>query len=137
MINRFSFGDGIMANGSLIGYEHRSHEHLEGDQWVFDITTDLANVQQEGRRLLVAPGMTTWRAFDLDCCVLLHNCFFAQGQGLPLDQIAVRILRESQPGKPGIDSYAVFGRTSHGQVNGLRGTFLRIEGGLADRFMTW
>ena len=80
---------------------------------------------------------TAWEAFDRDCCLLLENCFFAQGQGIKFDKEALNVLRQVPPKRPGIDNYAVFGRTANRQVNGLRGTFLAMSGDLADHFVAW
>ena len=128
----------LFKNGELVGYEHVSDEHIKGEEWVSDLVSHSAkaNVQVEGRKLMLRQG-TPWQAFDRDCCMLLKNLFFASGQGIEFDEEALEILRQAQRGRSGIDRYAVFGLTASGQANGLRGTFLIINGDLAKRFIAW
>jgi hypothetical protein len=68
--------------------------------------------------------------------MLLGNIFGAKGRGLQFDRDAIRILRAAQDYREGVDSFAPFGRT-RGRVNGLRGTYLRFDGRLADDFIVW
>jgi len=128
----------IMKNGELIGYEHVSDEHIKGGEWILDLMSPSAkpNVRVEERKLILRQG-TPWQAFDRDCCMLLENRFFALGQGIEFDEVALEILRQAQPEKSGIDRYAIFGRTASGQADGLRGWFLEITGHLANRFIAW
>jgi hypothetical protein len=128
----------LFKNGELSGYEHVSDEHLKGEEWVSDLVSHSAkaNVQMEGKKLMLRQG-TPWQAFDRDCCMMLKNLFFASGQGIEFDEEALEILRQAQRGKSGIDRYKIFGLTSSGQANGLRGTFLKIPDDLAKRFIAW
>jgi len=128
----------LLEEGKLIGYEHVSNEHIEGGAWISDLVSNSArqNVRVDGRRLTLQHG-NPWKAFDRDCCMLIENRFFAQGKGIDFDEEALEILREAQPDKTGIDSYAVFGLTASGHVNGRRGKFLDIPDELADRFIAW
>jgi hypothetical protein len=127
----------VLDSGRLVGYDHASDEHIKDDKWVDDLTSRRSDVHLQGRRVTVRPGREPWNVFDRDCCMLLQNHFFAQGQGIEFDDEAVRILKKAQPGRPGIDAYAVFGLASGAQANGLRGQYLDIEGDLADRFVAW
>ena len=128
----------IMRNGTLKGYEHVSEEHIEDNAWVSDLVSHRAihKSMLEGRKLLLLEG-TPWEAFDRDFCMRLENIFFAKGQGIAFDEVSLQILRKGQPGKIGIDQYAIFGRTESGKVNGLRGTFREIEGDDARDFIKW
>jgi hypothetical protein len=128
----------IVESGDLVGYEHVSDEHINDQKWVSDLVSGSAdrNVRVEGRKLILRRG-TLWQVFDRDCCMLLENSFFAEGQGIEFDQEAVEILRQTQLGKSGIGRYAVFGRTANGQANGLRGTFLEVSPDLANPFVAW
>jgi hypothetical protein len=127
----------VLDGGRLVGYDHASNEHIKDDRWVDDLTSRRGDVRLQVRRVTVRPGREPWEVFDRDCCMLLQNHFFAQGQGIEFDDEAVGILKEAQPGRPGIDTYAVFGLAGDGQANGLRGQYLDIEGDLADRFVAW
>lgn len=123
----------------IVGYEHISNEHIKGNAWVYDLVSKNSKslVCLEGRKLLLNNEMSL-SALDLDCCMLLKNCFFAKGKGIRFNEKGVKLLREAQPHKPnGIDDYAVFGRTKKGSANGLKGTFLEVTGELADRFLSW
>jgi hypothetical protein len=128
------------GSGSLIGYEHVSNQHIRNGEWVKDLVSPrkaLGTVRVDGRKCLIRRG-TAREPFDRDCCLLLENCFFAQGQGIGLDEEALSILRQAQPGRSGIDGYAVFGRTANGQAIGRRGTFLEMSDDLlANRFVQW
>jgi len=125
--------------GKLIGYEHISEMHKDGE-WVADLVSKSvkSKFRLKGPKLTIKPGKTPWQVFDRDCCMLLENQFFALGQGIEFDDEALEILRQAPPlRKKRIDHYAIFGRTAQGQANGLRGTYLRITGDLATRFVTW
>jgi hypothetical protein len=127
----------IVQGGELVGYEHVSFEHIENNEWIADLVSEPRKVSVEGRTIRLLPRLNSRDAFDRDCCMLLDNLFFAQGQGIQVDEEAVGILKAAQPGAVGIDDYAVFGIDAVGQANGLRGRFLEIEGKLADRFVAW
>jgi len=126
----------IFEAGELRGYRHVSLEHSEDDAWVADLVSRSQNVRLAGQSLTLLNG-NAWEAFDRDCCMLLQNMFFAQGQGIEFDGPALDVLRRAQPEKPGIDSYAVFGRNKKGSAIGLRGTFLEISGDVAEQFISW
>ncbi|HEY7327287.1 MAG TPA: hypothetical protein VH592_06600 [Gemmataceae bacterium] len=128
----------VVKDGRLLGYEHTSLEHVEGDLWVSDLVSSWHGFRKKGRSLIIKRGWTPWEVFDRDCCMLLVNRFFAQGQGIEFDEEALRILRDAQPQKKAkIDYYAVFGRTTIGQPDGLKGRYLAIDGELAKRFVAW
>jgi hypothetical protein len=123
--------------GELVGYEHVSFEHIENDEWITDLVSKPAKVSLNGRTIRLRPGVRSRDVFDRDCCMLLDNLFFAQGEGVQFDQEGVNILNAAQPGVAGIDAYAVFGLDAAGKANGLRGRFLEMNGDLADRFVAW
>jgi hypothetical protein len=127
----------VIEGGSLVGYRHISFEHIEDNEWIADLTSKPEKVSLVGRTIRLQPGATARDVLDRDCCMVLDNVFFAQGEGIQFDQEAVSILKATQPGVKGIDDYAVFGVDSVGQANGLRGRFLEIEGMVADRFVAW
>jgi len=130
----------MVENGEFIGYEHVSNEHIKNDRWVLDLVSNSANpyIHVEGRKLIVQRGKIE-QVFNRDCCMFLENRFFADGQGLEFDEEALEILRNAQPGKCGIDRYAIFGRQKKGKGNaeGLVGRYLSITGELANRFVAW
>lgn len=128
----------IIKSGELVAYEHISDEHIKGREWVSDLVSNRSkpNVLVEGRKLILRRE-TPWQGFDRDCCMLLENRFFAQGQGIEFDEEALEILRKAQPQESGISHYAIFGLTAKGQSNGRRGTFLKISGDLGRRFVEW
>ena len=128
----------IQKNGKLVGYKHRGKQHLDGKLWISDLVSGRSKIRPKGQRLMIPQGMTPWETFDRDCCMLLENRFFAQGQGIEFDEVALKILTEAQPGKSKIDSYAIFGLAANGDANGLRGHYLKIDDGkLANRFVEW
>lgn len=127
----------VLVGGKLVGYRHASREHIDGDDWIGDLTSKPEQVSLSGRTIRLRPGAAAKDVFDRDCCMLLGNLFFAQGEGIQVDAEAVAILKAAQPGVAGIDDYAVFGVDSLGQANGLRGWFLEIEGKAAEQFVAW
>lgn len=127
----------VFKGGRLVGYRHVSSEHIKDNAWIADLTSKPGKINLEGRTIRLQAGGTAWDTFDRDCCMLLDNVFFAQGQGIQFDRESVTILKAAQPGVTGIDEYSVFGVDSVGQTNGLRGKFLEIEGRVADRFVAW
>jgi hypothetical protein len=127
----------IIESGKLVGYRHASREHAENEDWITDLTSKPMRVCVTRRTIRLRADATAWDVFDRDCCMLLANLFFAQGEGVQFDVEAVRILKAAQPGVTGIDDYAVFGIDASGQANGLRGRFLEIEGNAADCFLVW
>src|SRR5205807_9777740 len=52
----------VMKDGILIGYEHRSDEHIDNDDWVSDLTSTWRDIRVEGRRLVIEHGATAWNA---------------------------------------------------------------------------
>jgi hypothetical protein len=123
----------ILKSGELVGYEHVSEEHRENDKWAFDLSRSARRTWHlEGRKLMLGPG----QSFDRDCCMLLKNLFFADGQGIEFDEEVLEILQQAQPGKR-IDDYAVFGRSANRRANGRRGSYLELEPDLTDRFVAW
>jgi hypothetical protein len=127
----------VLVRGKLVGYRHVSGEHIDDDDWISDLTSDPERVSLTGRTIRLRPGATAKDVFDRDCCMLLDNLFFAQGEGIQVDAEAVAILKAAQPGVAGIDGYAVFGVDTLKQTNGLRGRFLEIEGRTAAQFVAW
>jgi hypothetical protein len=127
----------IREGGELVGYQHVSFEHIQDNEWITDLISMPAKVRLKGRTVRLLPGVRARDGFNRDCCMLLDNLFFAQGEGIQFDQEAVNILKAAQPGVKGIDAYAIVGLDSVGQVNGLRGRFLELDGNLADRLVTW
>lgn len=136
----------LYRSGELVGYEHVGELHAgrnkgkQFEEWVYDLVSNPASprVRVEGQRLYLRQG-TAWQAFDRDCCMLLENWFFAGGAGLDFDDEAVKILKDAQRGKVGIDSYAIFGRTADDNHNviGRRGSYLLLRDELARRFVAW
>ncbi len=75
----------FVVDGQLAGYTHCSDEHSKDNAWVFDLVSKLNHrVRLEGHTLRLLQG-TMWDSFDRDCCMLLRNFFFAQGQGITFD----------------------------------------------------
>jgi hypothetical protein len=132
----------VLEDGMLIGYKHKSDEHIKKEEWVSDLVSKSArpDVLVKGRQLTLKQGKP-WQAFDRDCCMLLENRFFALGKdiqpGIEFDEEAMDILREAQPETCHIDDPAIFGRDTNGKVIGLRGHFLEIPKNLTNCFFAW
>src|SRR5207245_2862282 len=56
----------VERDGNLVGYDHRSNEHIEGDQWISDLMLGRRKIRPQGRRLILQTGATSWEFFDRD-----------------------------------------------------------------------
>lgn len=123
----------IFKGDRFIGYEHISEMHKENDSWIVDLIAqrNCGKVKLSGNKLIVNKGYDPWDAFPRDSCLLLENIFFTQGQAIDIDKKILSILRKAQP-KDKIDEYAVFGYRKDGSADGLTGSYLCIEGKLAE-----
>jgi hypothetical protein len=102
------------------------------------IDRDKVRLEEQGRQLMLSEGVSPWNGFDLDCCMLLKNLFFAMGRGIGFDDEALAILKQCQPDRSDeIDERAIFGLDINGDPIGLRGWRLEITGDAADRFVAW
>ena len=128
----------IVEGTRLVGYEHGSEMHADGDAWMMDLVKSRRSpdVLKAGRRLLVRKGVSAWTGFPRDVCLLFENVFFAMGRGRSVDDRLVSILRTVQPGR-GVDRYAVFGYLANGTVDGKRGSYLSLSGEPARDMVHW
>jgi hypothetical protein len=118
----------VMKDGKY-GYEHWGWEHKgrqkgkPHDMWVYDFVSDPTGFEinnKNGFETEILRKSPT-QDFDRDCCMLLDCLFFAEGQGIDIDEEVVEILKERQRGQSGIDaidSYAVFGKDDLGRAKG-------------------
>ena len=138
----------LLQNGLVLGYEHISAEHQgrgkkKYDTWVYDLIANPDNgyvrVENNGHedKRVVSLDAAYPAVFDRDCCMLLESVFFANGRGIGFDEVGLELMRQAQPHKSEIDDYAIFGRSTSGQANGLRGTYLEISSPLAERVVEW
>jgi hypothetical protein len=89
-------------------------------------------------RLLLRRGVSPIDRFSRDAVFTLDNLFFANGEGLAVDDTLVEILQRAQNGRSDIDALAIFGRTVDGQPNGKRGTYLTIaDPDLVAQMLAW
>lgn len=129
----------IKESGRLVGYKHinRLHKDKDKDKWVEDLVPKtLCSVTRSGDRLLLKEGVSAWRGFPRDACLLLENIFFANGRGLAIDGDLLSILKMAQPDR-NVDRYAVFGYQRNGRVDGRTGNYLPLTGEHARRFIDW
>ena len=129
----------IKENGRLVGYKHinRLHTEKDEDEWVADLAPKKpCYVTRFGDRLLLKRGVSAWRGFPRDACLLLENIFFANGRGLQVDGDLLSILKMAQPDRD-VDRYAVFGYQSNGHADGRTGNYLPLTGEYARRFIHW
>src|SRR5262249_15330434 len=71
----------VLVGGKLVGDRHASREHID-DDWIGDLTSEPEQVSLSGRTIRLRPGAAAKDVFDRDCCMLLDNLFFAQGEGI-------------------------------------------------------
>jgi hypothetical protein len=128
----------VVEGTKLVGYKHISKEHAEDNNWIDDLVSKREKVEHCGDMIRLRQGET----FDRDCCLLLENLFFAEGEGIEIDDDAVEIFRECQPEASKIDHYAIFGMTrgserQPAQAIGLRGHYRTLMGPTADSLLAW
>ncbi len=123
----------------FVGYRLRSKEHEKGDAWVTDVVPakNQGQVRVEGRSLFLLDPSRRKDVLTRDCCFLCENIFYARGKGIEIDHEILGILRNAQPGKRGIDSYAIFGLNKNGNPDGRRGACLQLDGPSARKFVDW
>ncbi len=120
--------------GPLLGYRRRPNG-IHPKSWPLDLVTTMRRAERHGDELL-PKGASPTRAFQRDACFTAENIFFANGAGLAINEAFVRILTDAQPWARDIDAVAVFGRV-HGTAEGLRGRYLTLSGGAAERVVEW
>lgn len=120
----------IYEDGSFVGYRLHNSLHEENNEWVLDVINrkDDKNVKIMGKKLILKDPSQRKDVFSKDCCFLCDNIFFAKGKGIDIDEKIIQIFKEFQPEKKeDIDGYAIFGKTSNGRVDGLRGDCLKVS----------
>lgn len=126
------------GTGRPRGYRHVGLEHLDGNEWVGDIVgSDRSRVVVDGREVRLKAGTSWWHGFPRDVCFRFENLFFAQGEGLEVDEGLLEILMEAQPERRGVDRVAIFGVNSAGRVDGRHGGGLELRGTRAERLARW
>lgn len=122
-------------SGHLLGYMRRPNG-THPKSWPWDLVTTMRRVDWHGDELRLTADASPTRAFRRDACFTAENIFFANGAGLAIDEAFVRILTDAQPWARDIDAVAVFGRVN-GTAEGLRGRYLTLSGGDAERVVEW
>lgn len=127
----------IYKNETFIGYKLRSKEHGENNSWILDIIKkrDHPNVNINGKKLFLIDPSKRWETFTRDCCFLCENLFYAEGKGISIDEDILGLLKAAQPNKKGVDSYAIFGFRKDGSADGLTGSYLEIDGEMAEKLI--
>jgi len=136
----------IDGEGCPRGYRFREGgEHKEGSGWLDDVLTPAAKrrASESGfvseNEVLLPHSVSWWEGFPRDFCMLLENHYFANlhNAGLAIDDDLLKILRDGQPERTGIDQFAIFGQQRSGTVDGRKGGALVLKGDLASRFVEW
>ena len=138
----------IPKRGPLQGYRRRktTRMHFNAEKsdlrkkhdWVMDFLANWEPSRLHGNRLLLGDQKDPWLAFPRDACIVLENRFYANGNGIPINNTCIELLKRTQidrnPSK--ITSYAVFGEKGGG-VDGRRGRHLQMDGEDAKDFVDW
>lgn len=121
-------------SGIFIGYELCSEMHKSNNDWVLDIMQkkNHPGVEIKNKSLILKNPYKRKEIFVRDCCFLCENIFYAEGKGLDVDKDIINILKKAQPNKTSISDYAPFGLRKNGSVDGLTGSYLEINGELAE-----
>ena len=134
----------IHKNGKMIGYELYGTEHEEKDNWFKDVVpprfapggTKPKTIDEKGKKSIILKEPDKRKdIFLLDCCFICKDIFFAEGEGIEIDDNIVNLLKEVQPEKKGVDDYSVFGKGKKNKVIGLHGSWLEIEGENAEKLL--
>lgn len=134
--------DPVVLMGKLGGYRHRTDYHSKVGrdgipEWAKDVVDprDKKEFGIAGKELLLRDVSRSRKVFKRDCCILCENVFFAQGEGMPIEDRLVAFLDEWQPGKE-VDSVAIFGysqgKDGGRKMNKLKGPALHIRWRIAE-----
>jgi hypothetical protein len=127
----------IYQDKKFIGYALRSEEHKEGGEWINDIANkeNLKDLSIVDYKLILCEPDKRKDILIRDCCFTCENIFFADGKGLEIDDGLLKIFVEAQPERNGIDKYAIFGRNKAGKVDGRTGSYLEVDGEIANSLL--
>ena len=121
--------------GKFKGYQVRSDLHIN---WIRDVMSNNndSNVEIKEKILTLKENVDRKEVLDRDCCFLFSNIFFANGNGIDIDNEILSILRKAQPNeKDEISKYYTFGKNKNGSAKGRRGRGLLIKGNIAYDFI--
>jgi len=126
----------IHKNGKMIGYELYGTEHEEKDNWFKDVVSQKNHlVEIKEKKIFLKNPEKRKNIFLLDCCFICKDIFFAEGEGIEIDDNIVNLLKEVQPEKKGVDKFSVFGKDTADKPIGLHGSWLEIEGENAEKLL--
>jgi hypothetical protein len=111
---------------------------LHAEKWTWDLVQRPGALPQDcvtPTRLSVPYGYSAWNTFDRDTCLLLENTFYATRGGIAIGQRILELLKAAQPDE-NIDDYAVFGRRVDGSADGRVGSWLRVDGEVAQALVS-
>ncbi len=113
-------------NKEFIGYNLISKMHKDSNEWIKDIARpDFKGISYDSESFRLKDGFSR-EILERDCCFICENIFFAEGRGFEIDSELLHLFETAQYRK-NVDKYAIFGRDTNDNANGLRGTCLKID----------
>ena len=113
------------------GYERVSRFHEGNNFWVTDIANRMDDVIIKGKKFYLKPGETR-QTLTKDCCFICENLFFAEGEGIAIDNELSILLKKALELKypdraKSYSDYSIFGKTKNNLPYGFPGKWLEIE----------
>jgi len=139
--------DPVDVAGRLSGYRHRSDYHNKTSrdgipEWVKDVADPRMkrDFGVAGKEMLLADVSMRRKILTRDCCFVLENIFFAQGEGMELADKFVSLMSEWQPGQ-NVDRTGIFGyskdRNGKTKMNKMKGSHMHIRWRVADAMIDY
>lgn len=113
------------------GYKLISEFHKKNNFWVTDIVNSVKDVDIIGKKFLLKKGVSREKLVK-DCCFTCENIFFADGQGIEInDEISYYLRRSLELNYPikakTFSEYNIFGKTEDNKAFGFPGKWLETN----------
>lgn len=113
------------------GYKLRSKFHKKNNDWITDIVNSINDVDIKGDKFLLNKDVPREKLVK-DCCFTCENIFFAEGEGIEINNEISCFLRKSlklnYPDKAKTFSeYNIYGKTKDNKAFGFPGKWLETD----------
>lgn len=129
----------VIKNDMFIGYKSRETYHK--NKWFEDFTSEKSKLKIfNGKRIELKNPEERFDIFDKDCCLLFNNIFYAEGQGIEIDNETLNIFKEHPKLSSRADTitnpYFIYGKAgASDKAIGLQGNGLKFKGRLSKKLI--